>query len=216
MWHCRYLHDILKPHVVHRDVRASNVLLDEHFDAHILGVGLSRLVLREATVGRTVIAGTYGYLAPEFVYRNELTTRSDVYSYGVLLLELITGRKPTVDGAEPSEWQSTFEWATPLVQAQRFLELLDPTIQTIPDIAQIQCCVDLVYACTQHVPASRPRMSYVVHQLMQLRQGLVPLLLNRAQNPTPRPLVNSSEHINVANLGDNTSSVEIEITEVLS
>lgn len=211
-----YLHDILKPHVVHRDVRASNVLLDEHFDAHILGVGLSRLVLREATVGRTVIAGTYGYLAPEFVYRNELTTRSDVYSYGVLLLELITGRKPTVDGAEPSEWQSTFEWATPLVQAQRFLELLDPTIQTIPDIAQIQCCVDLVYACTQHVPASRPRMSYVVHQLMQLRQGLVPLLLNRAQNPTPRPLVNSSEHINVANLGDNTSSVEIEITEVLS
>ncbi|XP_024395608.1 C-type lectin receptor-like tyrosine-protein kinase At1g52310 isoform X2 [Physcomitrium patens] len=209
-----YLHDTLKPHVVHRDVRASNVLLDEHFDAHILGVGLSRLVLREATVGHTVIAGTYGYLAPEFVYRNELTTKSDVYSYGVLLLELITGRKPTVDGAEPSDWQSTFEWATPLVQAQRFLELLDPTIQTIPDVAQIQCCVDLVYACTQHVPASRPRMSYVVHQLMQLRQGLVPLPLSRAQNPPPRSPVNRVEYMNIVNQGDNTSLIEIENSDV--
>ncbi|KAG0588259.1 hypothetical protein KC19_2G229600 [Ceratodon purpureus] len=217
-----YLHDTLKPQVVHKDVRASNVLLDELFDAHILGVGLSRLVLREATVGHTVIAGTYGYLAPEFVYRNELTTKSDVYSYGVLLLELITGRKPTADGVEPSDWQSTFEWATPLVQAQRFTELLDPTIQTIPDVAQIQCCVDLVYACTQHVPASRPRMSYVAHQLMELRQGLVPRPLSRTQTPPPRPpAVSRAEHTGelmnlISNQGDNTSSIEIEITEVPS
>lgn len=133
-----YLHDTLKPHAVHRDVRPSNVLLDENYDAHLLGVGLSRVVLREATVGHTVRAGTYGYLAPEFVYRNELTSKSDVYSYGILLLELITGRKPTVDGVEPSDWQSTFEWATPLVQAQRFVELVDLSIRTVPDGAQIQ------------------------------------------------------------------------------
>jgi serine/threonine protein kinase len=222
------LHDTLKPHVVHKDVRASNVLLDEHFDAHILGVGLSRLVLREATVGHTVIAGTYGYLAPEFVYRNELTIKSDVYSYGVLLLELITGRKPTAEeGVEPSDWQSTFEWATPLVQAQRFPELLDPAIQTVPDAAQIQCCVDLVYACTQHVPASRPRMSYVAHQLMELRQGLVPLPLSRTTQPPPAPpprpaavsrrAEHTGEHMNlIEHQGDNTSSIEIEITEVPS
>jgi serine/threonine protein kinase len=206
----------LKPQVVHKDVRASNVLLDEDFDARILGVGLSRLILREATVGQTVIAGTYGYLPPEFVYRNELTTKSDVFSYGVLLLELITGRKPTVDGVEPSNWQSPFEWATPLVQAQRFLELLDPLIRNKPDAAEVQCCVDLVYACTQHVPASRPRMSYVVHQLMQLRQGFVPLPLSRLPNSPIQQPVNRIENMDIENQGDNTSSFEIEITEVPS
>lgn len=185
------------------------MLLDEQFDAHILGVGLSRLVLRDATVGHTVIAGTYGYLAPEFVYRNELTTKSDVYSYGVLLLELITGRKPTVDGVETPDWQSTFEWATPLVQAQQFVEILDPTIVTIPDAVQIQGLVDLVYACTQHVPASRPRMSYVVHQLMQLREGVVPPPLNH-------PPVSQGDDMDKVIRGDNTSSLEIEITEVPS
>eukprot|EP00252_Welwitschia_mirabilis_P003399 TRINITY_DN13478_c0_g1_i2.p1 TRINITY_DN13478_c0_g1~~TRINITY_DN13478_c0_g1_i2.p1 ORF type:complete len:147 (+),score=28.32 TRINITY_DN13478_c0_g1_i2:279-719(+) len=116
---------------------------------------------------RTAMAGTHGYLAPEFVYRNELTTKSDVYSFGVLLLELVSGRKPA-QTMETVEWQSIFEWATPLVQSHRYTELLDPVITDIPDVGQIQKVVDLVYTCTQHVPSMRPRMSYVVHQLQQL------------------------------------------------
>ncbi|GLJ52265.1 hypothetical protein SUGI_1111880 [Cryptomeria japonica] len=162
-----FLHDKVKPHVVHRDIRASNVLLDEEYRAHLLGVGLYKFVPWEGIHERTVMAGTYGYLAPEFVYRNELTTKSDVYSFGVLLLELVSGRKP-VQTIESVDWQAIFEWATPLVQSHRYTELLDPVITDIPDIGQIQKVVDLAYTCTQHVPSMRPHMSYVVHQLQQL------------------------------------------------
>ncbi|KAF5457055.1 hypothetical protein F2P56_021190 [Juglans regia] len=166
-----FLHDKVKPHVVHRDIRASNVLLDEEFGAHLMGVGLSKFVPYEVMQERTVMAGgTYGYLAPEFVYRNELTTKSDVYSFGVLLLEIVSGRRPT-QAVDSVGWQSIFEWATPLVQAHRYPDLLDPHISSssdIPEAGVIQKVVDLVYACTQHVPSMRPRMSHVVHQLQQL------------------------------------------------
>ncbi|OAY85544.1 C-type lectin receptor-like tyrosine-protein kinase [Ananas comosus] len=162
-----FLHDKVKPQVVHRDIRASNVLLDEEFGSHLMGVGLSKFVPWEVMHERTVMAGTYGYLAPEFIYRNELTTKSDVYSFGVLLLEIISGRRPA-QAVESVGWQTIFEWATPLAQSHRYLELLDPLIQDVPEVGVVQKAVDLVYACTQHVPSVRPRMSHVVHQLQQL------------------------------------------------
>ncbi|CAL1361067.1 unnamed protein product [Linum trigynum] len=168
-----FLHDKVKPHVVHRDIRASSVLLDEEFGAHLMGVGLSKFVPWEGMQERTVMAGgTYGYLAPEFVYQNELTTKSDVYSFGVLLLEIVTGRRPA-QAVDSVGWQSIFEWATPLVQANHYPELLDPHVflsssSEVPEAGTIQKVVDLVYACTQHVPSMRPRMSHVVHQLQQL------------------------------------------------
>ncbi|KAM7524729.1 hypothetical protein LguiA_014631 [Lonicera macranthoides] len=167
-----FLHDKVKPQVVHRDIRASNVLLDEEFGAHLMGVGLSKFVPWEVMHERTVMAGgTHGYLAPEFVYRNELTTKSDVYSFGVLLLEIVSGRRPA-QAVDSVGWQSIFEWATPLVQSHRYLELLDPLVLSsssqIPEAGVIQKVVDLVYSCTQHVPSMRPRMSHVVHQLQQL------------------------------------------------
>ncbi|XP_047079317.1 C-type lectin receptor-like tyrosine-protein kinase At1g52310 [Lolium rigidum] len=162
-----FLHDKVKPQVVHRDIRASNVLLDEEFGSHLMGIGLSKFVPWEVMHERTVKAATYGYLAPEFIYRNELTTKSDVYSFGVLLLEIVSGRRPA-QSVESVGWQTIFEWATPLVQSHRHLELLDPLINDLPEIGVIQKVVDLVYACTQHVPSVRPRMSHVVHQLQQL------------------------------------------------
>lgn len=162
-----FLHDKVKPQVVHRDIRASNVLLDEEFGSHLMGVGLSKFVPWEVMHERTVKAASYGYLAPEFIYRNELTTKSDVYSFGVLLLEIISGRRPA-QSVESVGWQTIFEWATPLVQSHRYLDLLDPLIQDLPDTGVVQKVVDLVYSCTQHVPSVRPRMSHVVHQLQQL------------------------------------------------
>ncbi|KAJ3683152.1 hypothetical protein LUZ60_013379 [Juncus effusus] len=160
-----YLHDKVKPQVVHRDIRASNVLLDEDFGAHLMGVGLSKFVPWDAMHQRTVAASKLGYLAPEFMYRNELTTKTDVYSFGVLLLEIITGRRPAQAG---HSWQTIFEWATPLVQANRYVELVDPTVVDLPEAGVVQKVVDLVYACTQHVPSVRPRMSHVVHQLQHV------------------------------------------------
>lgn len=170
-----FLHDKVKPQVVHRDIRASNVLLDEEFRAHLMGVGLSKFVPWEVMEEKTVMAGgTKGYLAPEFVYRNELTTKSDVYSFGVLLLEIVTGRRPAQAVDSAVGWQSIFEWATPLVNAHRYSELLDPVIVShnsgseVPGAGVIQKVVDLVYYCTNDVPSMRPRMSHVVHQLQEL------------------------------------------------
>lgn len=170
-----FLHDKVKPQVVHRDIRASNVLLDEEFGAHLMGVGLTKFIPWEVMHERRVMAGgTHGYLAPEFVYRNELTTKSDVYSFGVLLLEIVSGRRPA-QAVDSVGWQSIFEWATPLVQSHRYLELLDPLVSSsssqIPEAGVIQKVVDLVYSCTQHVPSMRPRMSHVVHQLQQAAQS---------------------------------------------
>ncbi|XP_022749257.1 C-type lectin receptor-like tyrosine-protein kinase At1g52310 [Durio zibethinus] len=164
-------------HILHRDIHASNVLLDEEFGAHLMGVGLSKFVPWEVMHERTVMTGgTYGYLAPEFVYRNELTTKSDVYSFGVLLLEIVSGRWPAQQVISVG-WQSIFEWATPLVQAYRYPVLLDPLISSstsdVPEAGDIQKVVDLVSACTQNVPSMRPRMSHVVHQLQQLAQPAV-------------------------------------------
>ncbi|XP_021730783.1 C-type lectin receptor-like tyrosine-protein kinase At1g52310 [Chenopodium quinoa] len=167
-----FLHDKVKPQVVHRDIRASNVLLDEEFGAHLMGVGLAKFVPWEVMQERTVMAGgTHGYLAPEFVYRNELTTKSDVYSFGVLLLEIVSGRR-LAQAVDSGSLQSIFEWATPLVQSHRYPDLLDPVISSssseIPEAGAIQKVVDLVYSCTQNLPSMRPRMSHVVHQLQQL------------------------------------------------
>ncbi|KAG9129414.1 hypothetical protein Leryth_018475 [Lithospermum erythrorhizon] len=165
-----FLHDKLKPQVVHLDIRASNVLLDEEFGAHLMGVGLSKFVPWEVMHERRVVAGgTHGYLAPEFVYRNELTTKSDVYSFGVLLLEIISGRKPS-QAVDSMGWQSIFEWATPLVQSNPVSNSGSTAPLRIPDAGVIQKVVDLVYSCTQHVPSVRPRMSHVFHQLQQLSQ----------------------------------------------
>ncbi|XP_077232122.1 C-type lectin receptor-like tyrosine-protein kinase At1g52310 [Tasmannia lanceolata] len=163
-----FLHDKVNPHVVHRNIHANNILLDEEFGAHLMGVGLSKFVPWEVMHERTVMAGNHGYLAPEFVYRNELTTKSEVYGFGVLLLEIISGRRPA-RAVDSVGWHSIFEWATPLVQTHRYPELLDPLIiSDIPEDSVIQKVVDLVYSCTQHVPSVRPRMSHVVHQLQQL------------------------------------------------
>jgi serine/threonine protein kinase len=176
----------MRPHVVHGDIRSSNVLLDEELGAHILGVGLGKPVA--PCEGRGAMAGTYGYLAPELVYRNELTTKSDVYSFGVLLLELLSGRAPVRDSATP-DWLSIFAWATPLAQSGNFEQLLDPSLAPpLPTIAEIQKVIDLVYACTQLVPSMRPRMSFAVHQLQQLQQLPAPTPLADAVLEMPPQL----------------------------
>ena len=152
----------MKPHVVHRDIRSSNVLLDEEFRAHILGVGLGKFVPYEAVHERTAMAGTYGYLAPEFVYRNELTTKSDVYSFGVLLLEIITGKAPAQflrdDGVDLPKWvQSVMKEGS---TDQVFDDELAHYKKNIKN--QMFSLLQIAMACASLSPSERPKMSQVV------------------------------------------------------
>ncbi|KAA3460699.1 proline-rich receptor-like protein kinase PERK9 [Gossypium australe] len=98
------------PRIIHRDIKSSNILLDNNFEAQVSDFGLAKLALDANTHVTTRVMGTFGYMAPEYASSGKLTEKSDVFSFGVVLLELITGRKP-VDASQPIGDESLVEWA---------------------------------------------------------------------------------------------------------
>ncbi|KAG6715633.1 hypothetical protein I3842_04G003900 [Carya illinoinensis] len=104
-----YLHEDCHPRIIHRDIKSSNILLDNNFEARVADFGLAKLALDSNTHVTTRVMGTFGYMAPEYATSGKLTEKSDVYSFGVVLLELITGRKP-VDASQPLGDESLVEW----------------------------------------------------------------------------------------------------------
>lgn len=105
-----YLHETINPPVIYRDLKASNILLDEDFNPKLSDFGLAKL---GPTGGKdhvsTRVMGTYGYCAPEYALTGQLTTKSDVYSFGVVLLEIISGRR-AIDVARPTGEQNLVSW----------------------------------------------------------------------------------------------------------
>ncbi|XP_052879184.1 proline-rich receptor-like protein kinase PERK9 isoform X2 [Gossypium arboreum] len=104
-----YLHEDCHPRIIHRDIKSSNILLDNNFEAQVSDFGLAKLALDANTHVTTRVMGTFGYMAPEYASSGKLTEKSDVFSFGVVLLELITGRKP-VDASQPLGDESLVEW----------------------------------------------------------------------------------------------------------
>ncbi|PQM38228.1 proline-rich receptor-like protein kinase PERK8 [Prunus yedoensis var. nudiflora] len=127
-----YLHEDCHPRIIHRDIKSSNILLDSNFEAQVADFGLAKLSLDSNTHVTTRVMGTFGYMAPEYATSGKLTDKSDVYSYGVVLLELITGRKP-VDSSQPLGDESLVEWARPLLsqalENEDFEELADSRLE---------------------------------------------------------------------------------------
>uniref|UniRef100_A0A0V0IDW2 non-specific serine/threonine protein kinase n=1 Tax=Solanum chacoense TaxID=4108 RepID=A0A0V0IDW2_SOLCH len=107
-----YLHEDCYPRIIHRDIKSSNILLDDNFEAHVADFGLAKLAQDAESHITTRVVGTFGYMAPEYASSGKLTEKSDIYSFGVVLLELITGRKP-VDTSQPLGDESLVEWARP-------------------------------------------------------------------------------------------------------
>lgn len=160
-----YLHEDCHPRIIHRDIKSSNILLDNNFEARVSDFGLAKLALDANTHVTTRVMGTFGYMAPEYAYSGKLTEKSDVFSFGVVLLELITGRKP-VDTSQPMGDESLVEWARPLLghalDTGNFEGLTDPRIGSNYVDSEMFQMIEAAAACVRHSAAKRPRMGQVV------------------------------------------------------
>ncbi|KAI9128355.1 hypothetical protein K1719_001348 [Acacia pycnantha] len=163
-----YLHEDCHPRIIHRDIKSSNILLDNNFEAQVSDFGLAKLAMDSFTHVTTRVMGTFGYMAPEYATSGKLTEKSDVYSFGVVLLELITGRKP-VDASQPTGDESLIEWARPLLNQvldnEDYDILVDPRLEKNYNRNEMFRMIEAAAACVRHSAAKRPRMSQVARAL---------------------------------------------------
>lgn len=163
-----FLHELNKP-VIFRDFKAANILLDADYTAKLSDFGFARDGPEEdKTHVSTKVVGTKGYAAPEYIMTGHLTTMSDVYSYGVVLLELLTGRR-CMDKKRPKKEQSLVEWGRPLLKDPRKIEgLMDPRLDGQYSIEGSKIAAMLAYQCLNKHPKTRPKMSSVIKVLEPL------------------------------------------------
>lgn len=158
-----FLHDEAEPNIVHRDIKASNVLLDRDFHPKIGDFGLAKLFPDNVTHISTRVAGTVGYLAPEYALLGQLTKKADVYSFGVLILEIISARSSS-KAAFGEDLLLLVEWTWKLREEGRLLDLVDPELTKYPE-DEVTRFIKVALFCTQAAPHQRPTMKQVVEML---------------------------------------------------
>uniref|UniRef100_A0A2C9VHH0 Protein kinase domain-containing protein n=1 Tax=Manihot esculenta TaxID=3983 RepID=A0A2C9VHH0_MANES len=182
-----YLHDKANPPVIFGDLKPTNILLDEDFIPKLSDFGLVKLGSSGGTVNVVSrLMGTYGYSSPEYVRGGELTLKTDVYSFGVILLELITGRR-AIDPTKPIHEQNLVAWAQPIFRdPKRFPDMADPVLHKQFPEKDLNQAVAIAAMCLQEESAARPLMSDVVTALSFLSAG--------NEDPLNPPLEEISHH----------------------
>ncbi|XP_027099988.1 pto-interacting protein 1-like [Coffea arabica] len=163
-----YLHEKADPHIIHRDIKSSNVLIFDDDVAKIADFDLSNQAPdMAARLHSTRVLGTFGYHAPEYAMTGQLNAKSDVYSFGVVLLELLTGRKP-VDHTLPRGQQSLVTWATPKLSEDKVRQCVDSKLGTDYPPKAVAKMAAVAALCVQYEADFRPNMSIVVKALQPL------------------------------------------------
>ncbi|XP_010487652.1 PREDICTED: leucine-rich repeat receptor-like serine/threonine-protein kinase At2g14510 isoform X2 [Camelina sativa] len=158
-----YLHIGCKPPMVHRDVKSTNILLGQQFEAKLADFGLSRsFLVGSNTHVSTNVAGTLGYLDPEYYQKNWLTEKSDVYSFGIVLLEIITGQQVIEQSREKSY---IVEWAKSMLATGDIQSIMDPNLHGDYDTGSSWKALELAMACINPSSTQRPNMTRVAHEL---------------------------------------------------
>ncbi|GFZ11381.1 protein kinase superfamily protein [Actinidia rufa] len=153
-----YLHEGMDFQIIFRDFKSSNILLDEQWNAKLSDFGLARLGPQEGlTHVSTAVVGTMGYAAPEYIQTGRLTSKIDVWSYGVFLYELITGRRP-LDRNRPKNEQKLLDWVRPhLTDLKKFRQILDPRLEWNGSIKSSQRLAVIANRCLTKHGKSRPK-----------------------------------------------------------
>nr|XP_043616938.1 leucine-rich repeat receptor-like serine/threonine-protein kinase BAM3 isoform X1 [Erigeron canadensis] len=166
-----YLHHDCSPLIIHRDVKSNNILLSSDFEAHVADFGLAKFLQADggASECMSAIAGSYGYIAPEYAYTLKIDEKSDVYSYGVVLLELITGRKPVGDFGE--DGLDIVRWSRMQTNGKKeeVGKILDERLKKAP-IDEAKQVFFVAMLCIQEHNVERPTMREVVQMLAQAKK----------------------------------------------
>ncbi|GMJ05615.1 hypothetical protein HRI_004230700 [Hibiscus trionum] len=162
-----YLHEDCHPRIIHRDIKSANILLDFCFEPMVADFGMAKLTQDSISHISTRVMGTFGYLAPEYVQSGKLTDKSDVFSFGVVLLELITGRRPVDPTSNMNE--SLVDWARPLcaraMENGNFSQLVDPRLGNNFVHHEMAAMVSCAAACIRLSAGRRPKMRQIVRAL---------------------------------------------------
>lgn len=170
-----YLHHDCVPKIIHRDIKSSNLLLDSDMEAHLGDFGLAKVLLDDQdsssnTESQTWFAGSYGYIAPEYAYTLKATEKSDVYSMGIVLMELVTGRMPTAGtfgvNIDMVRWVESHMEMSALTRD----ELVDPALKPLlpKEESGVFQLLDIALQCTRSVPAERPTSRQVCDHLFHI------------------------------------------------
>ncbi|CAO2834237.1 unnamed protein product [Amaranthus hypochondriacus] len=159
-----YLHNDTNEPVIHRDVKSSNILLSEDFEPQLSDFGFAKRASPSSHTTCTDVAGTFGYLAPEYFMYGKVTDKIDVYAFGVVLLELLSGRKP-ISSELPKGEESLVMWAKPILHGGKVSKLLDPCMGCNYNRDQIERMVLAATLCIRRAPRARPHMNLILKLL---------------------------------------------------
>ncbi|XP_027360012.1 probable receptor-like protein kinase At5g18500 isoform X2 [Abrus precatorius] len=213
-----YLHNGCEQAVIHRDVKSSNILLSHDFEPQLSDFGLASWGSSSSYITCTDVAGTFGYLAPEYFMHGRVTDKIDVYAFGVVLLELLSNRKP-INNESPKGLESLVMWATPILKGGKLSQLLDSSLGSEYNDCQIKRMTLAATLCLRRVPTLRPQISLILKLLLgdeevtrwAEQEVSVPQELDEFdEEPAP---TNIQSHLNLALLDLEDDAVSISSTE---
>ncbi|CAL1408420.1 unnamed protein product [Linum trigynum] len=160
-----YLHEQCDPKIIHRDVKAANILLDDYCEAVVGDFGLAKLLDHQDSHVTTAVRGTVGHIAPEYLSTGQSSEKTDVFGFGILLLELITGLRALEFGKSSNQKGAMLDWVKKIHQEKKLELLVDKDLKANYDRIELEEMVQVALLCTQYLPSHRPKMSEVVRML---------------------------------------------------